>query len=779
MALIHKISLILIFILPSFFMLGQSITISGTLSDSKSGEALLFAGVFIQGTNIATTTNEYGFFSITINENEIEGDKVEIVFSYLGYTPKKITVAKSSSMRLDAKIDAETTQIGEVTITGTRTAEEKEVSSTQMSAVRIPMKNIKSIPSIGGETDVIKVIQLMPGVQGGSEGTTGMFVRGGDADQNLVLLDEAAVYNIGHLFGFFSVFNSDAIKDITLYKGAFPSKYGGRLSSILDIKMKEGHQNEYHAEGGIGLLSSRLTIQGPIVKDKGSFLIAGRRTYIDQVFKLVGQTVPYYFYDLNIKANYKLSPNDRIYYSTYIGNDVLKLTEEDTAEDEDSAEGGGAGFGFGFKLGNKTNTLRWNHIFNEKLFANTSLIHTKFNYDINGEFTGNNILIRSNVRDIGIVSNFDYYPKAGRQINYGVSVTEHIFRPNVVSTSGDISEFLESSEGEKSNVLEFGVYGGIEQEFKDGLYKVKAGLRFSGAAVKNKTYFGLEPRLAARRKLSEFSSAKISYSLMKQYMHRVASSSVALPTDLWYPVTESVKPQYANQIAGGLFHFFDKAKTNVSIEGYYKWMNNLIEYREGANLILNDNFEDELLSGSGDSWGMEFLVKKDAGKLAGWVGYTLSWATRDFDELNNGETYWAKYDRRHSISIVGTYEISKRISFSAVWVYSTGSRFTAQIGQYAVPNASLTTVELVPLYTSRNEVAMSPSHRLDINFILGPRPDKKKKLKGEWHFGAYNVYNRATPYSIQIEPADEGLGYKYVQPGLFGFIPSISYNFKF
>jgi len=769
-------TIVLFFFTTSYF--SQEITVSGTLSDEKSGEALLFANIYFEGTNIGTTTNEYGFYSITISEENLGDRELVLLISYTGYREKKIVLPKSSSIRQDIKMESESINFEEAVISGTKGEAQKEVTSTQMSAIRIPMKNIALIPSLGGETDVIKVIQLMPGVQGGGEGSTGMYVRGGDADQNLVLLDEATVYNIGHLFGFFSVFNSDAIKDITLYKGAYPSKFGGRLSSILDIKMKEGHLNEFHGKGGIGLLSSRLMLEAPIVKNKGSFIIAGRRTYIDKVFNAVGQTVPYYFYDLNLKANYKISDNDRLYFSTYFGNDVLKFDENDIPEEERDSTSNG--FGFGFTLGNITNTLRWNHIFNDKLFVNTSLVHTKFDYDIFGKFANNNILIKSNVRDIGLISNFDYYRSSTTKITFGASATEHIFRPNIVSTAGEISDFLISSEGKKQNVFEYGIYGGIEKSLKKDLYKISAGLRFSGAAVKDKLYFSPEPRIAIRRRLNEFSSLKTSYSFMKQYMHRVSSSSVSLPTDLWYPITKNVKPQYSNQVALGYFHLFDRKKVNFSAEIYYKWMNNLIEYREGANLILNDNFEDELLSGSGDSWGAEFLVKKDVGKLSGWLGYTMSWATRDFDELNHGKTFWAKYDRRHVLSVVGIYKLSKQWTLSAVWTYSSGSRFTAQLGQYAVPNTSFSGVDLIPIYSERNEVSMSPSHRLDINFVhLSRRKNKERKFQGEWHFGAYNVYNRATPYRIEIKALDNGVGYKYTQPGLFGFIPSIAYNFKF
>jgi hypothetical protein len=761
-----------IFILFSLASAAQTTTVSGTLTDASSGETLIFASVYVKGTNIGATSNEYGFFSITVDHAAVGNAPFKLVCGYVGYPSMEFEIPLEDTYKLDAALSTEAELMNVAEVQAEKSAQEAELNSTQMSTVRIPMKDIGSIPSIGGETDIIKVMQLMPGVQGGVEGTTDMFVRGGDADQNLVLLDEATVYNIGHLFGFFSVFNSDALKDMTMIKGAFPANYGGRLSSILDIRMKEGHDKKIHGRGGIGLLSSRLTLEGPIVKEKGSFLIAGRRTYIDQVFGLAGFSLPYHFYDLNAKANYKLGPNDRIFFSNYLGNDILRFNGDDLSED-------GSPLGFGFSLGNVTNTLRWNHIFNDKMFGNFSAIHTKFNYDITGAFGGNNVLIQSDVRDLALKADVDYYPSQSHHVKYGAFIVNHIFRPNVISTSGDLSDFLASSKGDVLNDLEFGIYAGSEREFLDGLFKLNTGLRFSGAVVPDKVYFGLEPRIALKYSLSEFDVIKLSYSRMKQYIHRVSSSSVTLPTDLWYPVTAAIKPQFSDQIAIGYNHLFNSSGTSLTFEVYHKWMGNLIEYREGANLILNDNFESELLQGTGRSYGAEVLLRRDEGRLTGWVGYTLSWATREFEELNNGLEFWAKYDRRHVGSVVANFDLSERITLSAVWVYNSGARFTAQNGQYVVPNASLTGFEIIPLFTARNEVQMSPSHRLDFNLVLGPRPNRKKKFKSEWHFGGYNIYNRAAPFRVNIEPAADGLGFQYVQPGLFGFIPSVAYNFVF
>ncbi len=776
--MIFKLFSFAFFILLGLTTQAQNTVVSGYLKDAKTGEPLIYATVHVVGTSIGATSNEYGYFSLTIEHSKITGTEILLETNLLGYPTitQKIPMVAEYKLNLEMKEQTEETAV--VEIVANRSGIEK-VTSAQMSTMRIPMKDIKRIPSLGGETDIIKIVQLMPGVQRGGEGQTGMFVRGGTADQNLVLLDEATVYNIGHLFGFFSVFNSDALHDMTMIKGSFPAQYGGRLSSILDIRMKEGNAKELHATGGIGLLSSRITIEGPIEKDTSSFVIAARRTYIDKLFKAVGGFLPYYFYDLNLKANRWMGPKDRLFFSSYFGNDVLRFDDNDVSDAEnDSTET--SPFGFGFKLGNLTNTLRWNHLYSDKVFSNLSLIHTKFNYDIFGKFDQNNILIKSDVRDIGLKGDVDYFKSDDHHIKFGGQVTQHIFKPNVVSTAGEISEFLGSREGAQLLSTEWALYAANELDFKDGLWKVFAGLRTSGSFVKNKLYAGLEPRAAVRYMLNEFSSLKFGYSRMKQYMHLVSSSSVALPTDLWYPVTAGIKPQRSDQLVLAYNRFFEKLNLNIEAEAYYKWMQNLIEYREGANLILNDNFENELLQGKGDSYGLEFLVQRPEGRFNGWVSYTLSWATRQFDELNKGKIFWAKYDRRHNISVVLNYTLSKRWDFSAVWVYSSGSRFTAQLGQYLVPNATFTGVDVIPVYSDRNAISMSPSHRLDLNFVLKPRPGKEKKFKSEWQFGCYNFYNRASPYRINVVANTDGsIGYHYEQPGLFGFIPSVAYNFSF
>ena len=762
-----RITLLFLFTLSHLFA-QDKVTISGYLSDESNGEALLYANVSVKNTTNGINTNEYGFYSLDIPN----GEEVILEYSYLGFKTATKTITATTSQTINIKLSPEGETITEIEVVAKRLSTEKEeIKSTQTSTISIPIEQIKTIPSLGGEVDIIKVVQLMPGITKGGEGGTGMFVRGGDADQNLVLLDEATVYNIGHLFGFFSVFNPDALKDLTVIKGGFPSHYGGRLSSVLDVRMKEGNNQHYRVEGGIGLLSSRLTVEAPIIKDKASFLLSARRTYIDQVFAAVGTKLPYYFYDLNAKFNYKISDKDRIFLSSYFGDDVLKFKESDTND-----EGEDFDLNFGFQLGNFTQTLRWNHVYNPKLFSNLSLIHTTFNYNINGKVLDNSVIIQSEIRDLGLKMDFTKYKSEKTKVRYGGSLIAHNFRPNILSAKGDISEFIDDNEGQKLQTLETALYANTEFQPRKK-WKLNAGVRLTGAAVKNKYYSNLEPRLSANYELSDNKSLKFSYSRMSQYMHRVSSSTIALPTDLWYPISENVKPQTSNQIAIGFNQFFEKRGISMTLEAYVKTMDNLIEYKEGSNLILNDNFESLLLQGKGESSGIELMFRKQTGKINGWIGYTIASSKRQFDELNNGEEFWAKYDRRHYLTLVGNYEISKRVTFSAIWEYSSGARFTPLRAQFLYPNAALTGIDIVPVYSKRNEFSMSSSHRLDINFVI--RNKSKKRFRSEWHLGAYNFYNRATPYTIRVR-LDETTGQLiYEQPGLFGFIPSIAYNFKF
>ncbi|MCB0480780.1 MAG: TonB-dependent receptor [Flavobacteriales bacterium] len=740
---------------------------------------MAFASIQIKDYKAGTSTDENGNFSITINPNKIEGDSLTVLITFIGYRTISQTIYKNEDKTLNVKLKSEEQTLNTVEVVEEQTQQQKELESTQMGAIRMPIKQIMRLPSIGGEVDIVRVMQLLPGVSGGIEGTTGMFVRGGTDDQNLVLIDKASVYEFSHLFGFFSIFNPDAVQDFNLIKGAFPAKYGGRLSSILEIDKKEGDSKKIHGAGGIGLLSSRITIEGPIIKDKLTFSVSARRTYIDQVAKLAKLIIPYYFYDLSGKVGYKINENNSIYLSTYFGKDVLYADENTGGGMGGSKDTSNTNGQFGFTKQNLASSIGWRHNFSDQLYSEITFINTFFNYAIDGQFADNSIKAKSKVRDIGLRNDFKYRLNTQHLISFGGEFTQHNFQPNLVTTQGDISEFLESQSAPELGFQEIGLYGGDEVGLLNDKLLVNGGLRFSGGFLPDNFYYGIEPRIATRYSLSRNDAVKLSYSRMYQYMHRVASSTATLPTDMWYPVTKTIKPQRSDQIALGYQHLFSQPKIMASVEGYYKWMDNLIEYREGANLILNNDFEDELLQGRGNAYGFEFLVRRDFGRFNGWVGYTLAWSTRKFDEINRGERFFAKYDRRHDLSVVLNYEISKRIEFSAIWVFMTGSRITPQIGQYIVATPSFTGIDVVPVYADRNAVKLSPTHRLDLNLIIKPKPKEGRKFYGEWHIGCYNTYNRSAPYQITIEPSDEGLGYKYVQEGLFGFLPSFSYNFKF
>ncbi|MBI3233500.1 MAG: TonB-dependent receptor plug domain-containing protein, partial [Bacteroidetes bacterium] len=623
-----------------------------------------------------------------------------------------------------------------------------------------------------GERDIIKVLQLMPGVKRGGEGGTDMYVRGGGADQNLVLLDEATVYNSGHLLGFFSVFNSNSIKEVNLYKSAFPAQYGGRLSSILDIKMKEGNEKAFETKGSVGLIASNLSIEGPIIKDKMSFAISGRRTYLDKVIQwTVPENVfrfPYYFYDLNAKINYKINKKDRLYFSSYLGRDILYNRVKDSTSV--------LPVNLNTFLGNFTVTSRWNHYYkNIKLFHNLTVVHSQFRYNIDGNFAGNSLLIKSSINDLGVKLDYDYHMNPEHWIKFGAVLMNHTFKPNIITTQGVISDLLKSKSGSKIYNQEMGFYFNDEYTVNHRI-KVNYGARLSGTYVQNTFYHGFEPRVSGKYSINSTSSIKASYAKMKQYLHLVRSSSIALPTDLWYPVTKNVAPGKSNQVSLGYYKSINKYKTTFSVETYYKWLNDVIDYKEGAVLFLNDNYESELVKGNAKAYGFEFLAQKDVGKLSGWIAYTLSWSKSTFPDLNGGKTFFSNNDRRHDISVVANYEFNKRFSMSAVYVYSSGRPFTPRISQFLMPNPTLTNVDVLPIYTDRNTVRLHAARRLDIDICYKNKPSKKTKL--EWHLSIYNFFARTQPQRIVITQDANG-NYKYQEKGLFGIIIAPALNFNF
>ncbi len=754
------------FLFASNFVLAQNATLNGYVYDQKTGESLLGVSIYDETTQSGTVTNEYGFYSLTLSAN-----KHNILFSYLGYEKIKQTIDLSKNVTLTIRMTETANELATVTISAAAEKEKERVSNTEMGKIDMPLSLMRKAPVLLGESDIIKVLQLMPGIKRGVEGQAGMYVRGGGNDENLILVDEAPVYNAGHLLGFFSVFNSNSIKDVNMYKAAFPANYGGRLSSIMDVKMKEGSDQRIGAEGSLGIISSNLTIEGPILKNKASFIISGRRTYLDKVLQAFKSPVPlpYYFYDLNAKINYKISDKDRIYLSSYFGRDVLyspKLGLDSTNSS-----------GFTSFLGNFTVSSRWNHAYQGgKLFHNLTVYTSEFRYKAEGSFLGNSIRISSNINDVGVKLDYDYRPNSLTTVKFGTNIVNHQFRPNIISTKGIFSDIIAPKEAKLIQNQEFAFYGSAEHDVTEAL-KITGGLRLSGSIVQDAKYAGIEPRFAARYTLAKGTSVKAGYARMNQYLHLVGSSAVSMPTDLWYPTTKNVKPGHSDQVSLGFFHYLEKIRTNISVETYYKWLGNLIEYREGAVLLLNDNYEKELVTGKGRAYGVEFLAQRSAGKWTGWIGYTWSIANRTFADLNQGNTYFSKYDRRHDFSIVSMLDITPRFSTSLCWVYSSGQPFTANLSNFVMPGATFTKYDVLPIYTTKNAIRLSESHRLDVDFCF--KGKKRGRFQGEWHLGAYNTYARVQPSRIVLEINPNTGKKEYLQKGLFGFVGSVSYNFKF
>ena len=781
--------LLITFLLTFSAFAQEKFTLSGNVKDLSDGEDLIGLTISVKeipGTG--TVSNVYGFYSLTLPKGEYT-----IQYSYVGYQTQeyKMNFNQSIKKNIELGVDANDIEVFEITAE----KEDENVRNTEMSVTKIDMKEIESIPVLFGERDVMKTIQLMPGVATGGEGSAGFFVRGGSADQNLILLDEAPVYNASHLLGFFSVFNSDAIKDLTLYKGGMPAQFGGRLSSVLDIKMKDGNSKKMSVSGGIGLISSKLTVEGPIVKDKGSFIISGRRTYVDQFTRLssneaIKGTV-LYFYDLNLKANYRLGEKDRVFLSGYLGKDVISVKDR-----------------VGINWGNSTATLRWNHLFNDKLFSNTSLIYSNYNYNISidaAEFE-----IDSKIQDLTIKEDMDFYLNNKNKIKFGGSIVHHTFAPGEFSATGELNNINELAI-EKRYSLESGLYLSNEQKFTD-LFSVTYGVRFSNftqlgpgdiytfeedGSISDTTnysdletvssYNGFEPRVSVKYQLNEFSSLKTSYARSNQYLHLLSNSSSGSPTDTWMPSSNNIKPEVSDQVALGYFRNFKHNTYEFSVESYYKILDNTIDYKNGAEVTLNPTVEGELLFGEGRAYGFELFLKKKKGKFTGWISYTLSKSENRFDALNNGDWYSAKQDRTHDLSLVGMLSLSERVKVSSTFVYYTGNAVTFPTGKYQIDN------QTVNLYSDRNGSRMPNYHRMDVgvtwkgkkykevkNFETDEVLKVKKKVESSWNFSIYNLYARENAYSITFqENEDDPTKTQIIQLSLFKMIPSITYNFKF
>jgi outer membrane receptor for ferrienterochelin and colicin len=762
-------------------------TISGYIKDGSTGESSVGATVYVKELLKGTTTNIYGFYSITIPEGDYT-----LVISYIGFENIEHQIKLDKNIRINEEIKPTVITTDEFTVTGER--EDQNTNETVMSTVKLDVEKVKTLPAIFGEIDVLKTIQLLPGVQSAGEGNSGFYVRGGGPDQNLILLDGAVIYNASHLFGFFSVFNADAIKDVELIKGGMPAEYGGRLSSVLNISMNEGNMKEYKVDGGIGVISSRLTVQGPIKKDTASFIISARRTYAGDIAKLFisknskfsGSN--YYFYDLNAKVNYIMSEKDRLYLSGYFGRDVFVFNNADD------------GFGMKTPWGNSIASLRWNHLFNDKLFLNTSLIYTNYKFEVGLEQDQFEFKLFSGITDWNAKLDFNYLPSILHNVKFGMNYTFHKFVPsNATARSGEVD--FNTGDIIKNYANDVAIYLSDDWDINENL-RIHGGLRYSlfqhigpfkrynnnefgnpvdtiiyktGETVK--LYQGLEPRFTIRYSLNESSSIKASFAQNYQYIQLASFASVSLPTDVWVPSSDKVKPQFSTQYAVGYFKNFNDNKFETSVEVYYKTMKNQVEYKDGALPEDNagNNVDNSFTFGEGWSYGAEFFVKKRFGKLNGWIGYTWSKTEKQFDEINNGNKFYARYDRRHDASIVLNYDISKRLTLGATWVYATGNALTLPISRYTING------QVVSEYGDRNAYRMDAFHRLDVALTL--KGKETKKFKSSWNFSIYNLYNRKNPYFIYF--ANEGsvfdgtLDVQAKQVSLFGIIPSITWNFSF
>jgi hypothetical protein len=667
------------------------------------------------------------------------------------------------------------------------------VRNAQMGRIDLSIEQIKNLPAFLGEVDILKTLQLLPGVRNAGEGNAGFYVRGGGPDQNLIMLDDAVVYNTGHLFGFFSIFNSDAIKNTSLIKGGMPAQYGGRLSSVLDIAMKDGNNQKLEGEGGIGLIASRFSLQGPIKKNKASYMISARRTYVDALVKpFIKKSSSfygsgYYFYDVNAKVNYRFSEKDRLYLSGYFGRDVFDFNNAKRS------------FKSNIPWGNSTATLRWNHVFGPKLFLNTTLLYNDYKFRFAAAQDNFELALSSGIRDGSMKIDFDYYPIPFHKVKFGGLVTYHKFIPNVVTGRQDSIIFSPSNEDLKY-ALEKAAYVQDDWDISDKL-KINYGIRWSSftqvgpytkfvrdadrnkldsTVYKNleniKTYNGIEPRLTLRYTLDGSTSLKASMSRNFQFIHLVSNASSTLPTDLWVPSTFRVQPQISWQYAAGVFKNFKNNEYETSVEVYYKNMQNQIEYKEGYTPGLSDP-EQEFVFGKGWSYGSEFFINKVQGKLTGWIGYTLSWTWRKFPGLNEGEKFPAKYDRRHDLSIVGTYAFNNRWRFGSVFVYGTGNATSLPERFYIVEGV------LTQEYSRVNQYRLPAYHRLDISATYTPKPKPGKKLKSNWVFSIYNLYSRKNPYFIYYDQSGSAyngsLKVEALQVSLFPILPAVTWNFKF
>jgi len=776
-------SIILFFILMSGYT-QEKFTISGSITDTETGESLMGVNIFLlSNPQNGVVSNYYGYYALRLPVGTYT-----LVFNSLGYKQKEVTIHLQKDIKLDIKLIPASETLEEVVIS--QQTKIRNVHSTVLGTNSINVKAIENLPVLLGEKDILKIIQLLPGIKPAGEGQSGFYVRGGNIDENLILLDEAPVYNASHLLGFFSVFNSDVLRNVKLYKGHIPARFGSRLSSVMEVRMKEGNNQELHGQGGIGLISSRLTLEAPIVKDKASFLISGRRTYADLLMKAVSSdpdidNTKLYFYDLNIKTNWRINQNNRLFLSGYFGRDIFKILEE---EDQ-----------FGFSWGNATTTLRFNHVFNSRLFSNTSLIFSDYNYHIKLEEKGYTDFffdLGAGIQDLSLKNDFNYYMNDRHKINFGFDITHHTLKPSSFKSNDQDFE-LEAKNLINRYALENAIYASDEYSLSDNL-KIYYGLRYTHfihlgggdftkynaqgeVAFKKhynrweaiKTFHGFAPRVSVSYALNNQESVKLAYAKTYQFLHLMSNSSSSNPTDVWMPSGLNIPAQTSHQTSLGYFRNLKDGDLEFTAEIYYKTMQNVVDYKTGTRITLNPEVEKDLIYGHGKAYGLELLLRKKEGKLKGWISYTLSRSLKKFNGINKGKWFPARQDRIHDISAVVNYKLTPRTDLGAVWVYYTGNAVTFPAGFYEIDGYEY------PYFTERNGGRMPNYHRLDLSITLHNKPGKK--FRSSWNFSLYNAYGHLNPYIIYFNNdwTDKGHSLKAKQITLFRWVPSITYNFKF
>jgi len=786
-----KCILLFLCLIFSTSLFAQKVTVFGSVKDALTGENLIGAVVLIKETNQAVVANNYGFYSISSNSG-----KCTVRCSYLGYSTFSQSIEVGKSKKLDIELSPQLFSLDEVTVQGNKSM----LNSTSVSKNVVGIKQIKSITSMAGEPDVMKSLQLLPGVQTAGEGSANLNVRGGSFDQNLIILDEAPVYNPSHALGFFSTFNTDALNNVSFYKGAFPAQYGGRLSSIVDITMREGNYKKYAANVSIGLLASKLTLEGPIVKDKASFIISGRYSYAGQVVNLgglFGQEVLHIpalnnfndqnkinFYDLNAKINYQINDKNHIYFSTYTGGDRFysySLNNDNTLE-----------------WGNITSTLRWNHIFNSSLFSNFTGYYSNYNYSYSINDDLKNFTWKSNIQEAGLKADFSSYMNASNHIKFGASAVYHYFSPGKILPRSDHSSVKPFSLGTK-NAVEISAYISNEQKISEKL-SLDYGLRYAGFINvgqdtvfqynEEKTqvtsfkaygsgeiiqfYQSLEPRISARYLLGTRNSIKLAYGRTTQFLHLLSNSALGLPTDVWMPPDKDIRPQSSNQFVLGYYQSFSDYKYEFTSEVYYKTLRNIIDFKDNANLFLNKHVDTQVLSGDGYAYGNEYMLEKKTGNLTGWIAYTFSKTQYQIDGINENRYFSPRWDIRHNLSITGNYQINKRWSASSTFKFTSGGFVTIPEGSFVYSGASFN------FYSQRNGYQMEPYHRLDVSFTYKSRKNDNRKWKSEWVYGIYNFYGRKNIYTLFARQEGYNLtSGQFSKMYLFGIVPSITYNLKF